>query len=250
MTSSILLPGDAISAPTPSQSGKPNAKPKPLTLGPGLRYTPPSTITATIPGLPSHDLRKNALWLDPNGLGRYVPHAGDLVIGTVHHSSLDTFHVSLAPYTSLATLPQLAFENATRKTRPQLQSGSLVYARVSGASKHVDTELECFYSGSTGKADGLGELTGGMLFAISLGLCRRLMMGRTRDDGGICVLEECGARGLKFEVAVGRNGLVWVKADGVKRTLAVGRALQETDIKALTLDEQEKLVKKIIRDVA
>jgi exosome complex component RRP40 len=154
----------------------------------------------------------------------------------------------VTPYTPNASLPQLAFEGATKKTRPQLGPGALVYARVSLANRHMDPELECV-SATTGKAEGLGPLTGGMVFDISLGLARRLLMARTREAGGIAVLELLGAEGLAFETAVGRNGKVWVGSESIKTVVLVGRALRETDEKGLGVEQQKKLVQKLVKEM-
>ena len=176
---------------------------------------------------------------------QYIPQPSDLVLATVHHSSTDFFSCSITPHTAFAQLPQLAFEGATKKSRPQLNSGSLVYARIASTSKHTETEIAC-YNPSTGKSEGMGELKGGMVFDVSLGMARRLMMAKQKDEGKIAVLEEIAGR-VAFEVAVGRNGKVWVKSDGVKETLLVGKALQETDTKGLSVEEQVKFVKKLMK---
>jgi exosome complex component RRP40 len=168
------------------------------------------------------------------------------VIATIHHSSVDVYYASITDYTSYASLPQLSFEGATKKNRPQLVQGSLVYARVSLANKHMDPELECM-SSSTGKSDGLGPLTGGMLFSVSLGMARRLMMPKPTEQGRLVVLDEFGDADVAFEIAVGRNGKVWVNSKNVKTTLAVGKAIQDTDEKGLSMDEQKKLVKKLAK---
>jgi len=126
-----------------------------------------------------------------------------------------------------------------------LNAGDLVYARVSAASDYLDAvELECV-SATTGKSDGLGPLKDGMVFEISLSMARRLMLGK---KGGCVLLEVLGER-TAFEVAVGRNGRVWVGAGEIIVVVAVGRALQETD--KLDLDEkaQKKLVDRLLRDV-
>src|SRR5687767_5359124 len=115
---------------------------------------------------------------------QYVPRAGELVIGTVQRSTADAYFVTLTDYTAPALLPHLSFESATKKTRPILAAGALVYARVSLANRHLDAEIECV-SSSTGKADGLGPLTGGMVFNVSLGMARRLMMPK---GSGLVVL--------------------------------------------------------------
>ena len=102
------------------------------------------------------------------------------------------------------------------------------------------------YNPSTGKSEGLGELKGGMVFEISLGMARRLLMAKSKEEGGLVVLEEL-AEQLAFEVAVGRNGKIWVNSGGVRETLLVGRALQETDREGLKVEGQRKLVKKLLR---
>ena len=169
------------------------------------------------------------------------------MLAIVHHSSTDVFHCAITPYTTFAQLPQLAFEGATKKTRPQLSSGSLIYARVSAASKHLDPEIVC-YNPSTGKSEGMGELKGGMVFDLSLGMARRLLMHKQREEGGIAILEEIAEK-MPFEIAIGRNGKAWIKSEGVKNVLLVGRALQETDQKVLGLDEQTRLAKKLLREI-
>ena len=94
----------------------------------------------------------------------------------------------------------------------------------------------------------MGELKGGMVFNVSLGMARRLLLAKQREEGGISVLEEIAEK-VAFEVAVGRNGKVWVKSRGIKETLSVGKALQETDAQRLGLEEQVKLVKKLLRQL-
>lgn len=166
-------------------------------------------------------------------------------------------------------LPHLAFPGATKKTRPQLSSGCTVYARVSLANKHMDPELEC-YDAESQKAEGFGELKGGMVFNVSLGMARRLLGDGKKirqlrlrqrkaeaekreeklvmDDedisNGMEVLEELG-RVLSFEVAVGRNGRVWVDSEEPKITLCVGRCIQQSEF--LTGREQKALVKEALK---
>lgn len=257
----FVLPGDVI-----DPSNIPSHPKKALNLGPGLRHILPNTILPTVAGQLVTDRKKNTIWVEYNGghasfpsmvpftvhkltsmLSQYVPAHGDLVIGQVHHGAADFYYVQLAPYTSNALLPVLAFEMATKKTRPQLAAGQLVYARVSLANKHMDAELECV-NPATGKADGLGPLTGGMLFTVSLGFARRLLMPKSTTEGGVVVLEELGKLGLGFEIAVGRNGKVWVKSEAVKTIVIVGRALREADEGKLDVDAQRTLVKKVARE--
>ncbi|KAI5364586.1 Putative exosome complex RNA-binding protein 1/RRP40/RRP4 [Septoria linicola] len=239
MASTVLLPGDAI----PSEL-LPKSKKGTLTLGPHLRHLPPSTLLSTSSGTLQVDHKKSALWLEhPNG--RYLPAVNDLVIAQIHHSSTDTYHCSLTPHTPYALLGQLAFEGASKKTRPQLKSGDLVYARVSKASKWEDTEIECVNS-NTGKGEGMGPLTGGMMFNVSAGFARRLMLGAKK--GGIVVLDVVGEK-VKFEVAVGRNGRVWIDSGSVKETVAIGRLLVSADEQGWEEEKQRSEVKRILREI-
>lgn len=99
----------------------------------------------------------------------------------------------------------------------------------------MDPELVCL-NPSTGKSEGMGELKGGMVFGLSLGMSRRLLAKRKINEGALVILEEI-AKKLAFEIAIGRNGLVWVKAEGIKETLLVGKALQESDTAMLGVEE-------------
>ncbi|KAL6712527.1 exosome non-catalytic core subunit rrp40 [Coniothyrium glycines] len=235
----VVLPGDVIpQAALPTGTGKK----KTLTLGPGLRHIPPETVVTTIAGALTTDNKKNAASVEYNS-GRYTPYAGDLVIATVNSSAAENFNCLLSPNTPFATLPHLAFEGATKKTRPLLQPNSLVYCRVASAGKDLPAELTCV-DPSTGKGEGLGLLKSGMLFKISLSMARRMLSAR----GGIRLLEAFGAK-AGFEVTVGRNGLVLVDAGNVKTTLAIGQAIQEVDERALGDEGQKKLAVEYLKKI-
>ena len=236
-----LLPGDEVDASQLPQSQK-------RRLGAGLKQDISSgSVAAVAGGLLQVDQKKRTAQIG-NPHYRYVPYAGDLVIAQVHHSSMDFFHLSIAPHTPQAILPQLSFEGATKKTRPQLKANDLVYSKVTAAQKNMEVELSCV-NPSTGKSepDGLGPLNGGMVFDVSTGLATRIL----RKDG-VVVLEELGEK-LRggFEVAVGKNGKVWADCPegGARGICAVGRCLQETERLSLTEKEQRKLVTKVINDL-
>lgn len=272
----IVLPGDDID---PAVLLPPSDK-KPLRLGPGLRLQRPSgDVVPTVAGLLAGDRRKNLLWVESGGGGggRYAPSTGDLVVGQVQHASADQAVVALANHDApplRAVLPVLAFAGASRKNRPDLQPGTLVYARVAFAARHMDTELECV-DPATGKADGLGPLLGGMLFPLSLLMARRLLMASSAASG-IVVLDALADEGLAFETAVGRNGRLWVRSavpgsstapgsgsgsgsadkqphssqtssQNTRTVILVGRAVTATDVGNLDPDQQRALVRKLVR---
>lgn len=172
-----------------------------------------------------------------------MPFAGDLVIATVQGSAAEAFNCILTPNTPYATLPHLAFEGATKKTRPQLPPNSLVYCRIASAGKDLPAELTCV-DPSTGKGEGLGLLKGGMLFKVSLGMARRMLAAK----GGLTLLETIGAK-VGFEVTVGRNGFVHVDGGNVKTTLAIGQAIQVVDQRALGDEGQRKIAAEALKTI-
>lgn len=240
-STAIVLPGDIISADQLPTSAK-------RKIGRGIQQETGSDIfISSIGGLLEVDFRKkNAYVLTPDA--RYLPKAGDLVIAQVRQATADFFHLHINAHSPQAFLPSLAFEGASRKTRPQLKNGDVVYAKVVFAQKGMEVELTCV-NPSTGKSepDGLGKLSGGMIFDVSPGLADRLLRKQ-----GVTALDELGSK-LQggFEIAVGRNGKVWVDCpeSGVKGIVAVGKCLQEMDDYELTQKEQKKLVTKIITDL-
>lgn len=274
-TPSILLPGDQV----PSDA-LPSTTSNPLRLGSGVRLlSQPSThnnnnrnnsssqkhvIVATHAGLLSTDPKRNLVTVNSFPTRRYIPTANDLVIAQVHRSSQDFFHCIITPHAPLAVLGQLAFEGASKKTRPLLKPGDLVYARVLsvGVGAGTEVELTCV-NPATGKAEpgGLGPLMGGMVFDVSTGLAARLMKASSSsaaEAGTVVAVEELG-RKLEskggFEIAVGRNGRVWVDCSsnneiGVRVTVALGQCLAELDRRSnMTGAEQRKLVSRILRDL-
>ena len=85
------------------------------------------------------------------------------------------------------------------------------------------------------------------MFDVSLSMARRLLAKEQREEGGVAVLEEVAGKGVGFEIAVGRNGKVWVGGAGVRETLVVGRALREVDEGGLGVEEQVVLVRRLLR---
>ena len=136
--------------------------------------------------------------------------------------------------------------------------GSLIYGRISRIDRGQDPELECT-DPNTGKAEDYGEVKGGMVFPVSAALARRLLgdgkkMRKLRVgtwDGvakgtGLEVLEELGKK-VGFEIAVGRNGRVWVDSEDVRVTVLVGRCLGDAEF--LTGEEGRRLVRERVREL-
>ncbi|EDV32532.1 uncharacterized protein Dana_GF14006 [Drosophila ananassae] len=202
----IVMPGERIA------SIEEVAKTKRVILGPGLRRVD-DTVVASKAG-PLRHKEPNTFWVD-NYQRRYVPARGDLVLGIVRSKAGDLYRVDIgAPET--ASISYLAFESATKKNRPDLNPGDLIYARVLNASADIEPELVCV--NSNGKRGKLGVLPDGFFFKCSLNLGRVLL----REN---CPILAAITRQLPYEIAVGVNGRIWVKAHSLRETVALAKAI-------------------------
>ena len=177
------------------------------------------------------------LFTTPSGHPHLLSHAAD------------AFGVDIgAPFR--AALPLLAFEGATKRNRPALAPGDLVYCRVEGACRDLDPALTCM--DAAGKVGGAGESCGGEWVSVGgrahstlrsaphgprhpalptprLAVSCPQASGFGPLKGGTlievstsharallarppaAVLAALGAA-LQFEAAVGLNGRVWIDA--------------------------------------
>ena len=148
---------------------------------------------------------------------RYIPARGECVVGVVMTKAGDTFRVDIGT-AEPASLSYLAFEGATKKNRPDVKVGDLVYAKLLVASRDMEPELVCV--DSYGKKAGLGVLSGGgLVFGVPLHLVRRLLAPESD------LLKALGTS-TPFEVAVGMNGRVWVRARSVRETVCLAQAIE------------------------
>lgn len=198
----IVLPGDLVGRITDLK----------IRLGSGL-IQHQDYIVATKAGYLRNPTTKY-YWVE-NLQKRYVPALEDMVIGIVIDKHAESFKVDIGS-AQAATLPVTAFEGATKKNRPNLQVGSLVYCRVVLANKDMEPELSCM--SVRNKAEGYGELVDGYMVRTSLTLAYRLL------DENCAVLQQLG-RVMPYEIAVGMNGRVWVKASSYSAALVVLQAI-------------------------
>lgn len=158
------------------------------------------------------------LWVD-GCAKRYIASAGDPVVGVVAERFGENLAVDIGA-AARATLPALAFENATRRNRPNLKVGDLVLARVVAAGGDVDPELSCV--DANGVAGGYGPLKGGIAFRTSTAVARALLRKKSPPPVLTALAEV-----VAYDMAAGLNGSVWVDAPaGISETLFVARAIE------------------------
>ncbi|GAA6002864.1 exosome non-catalytic core subunit RRP40 [Rhodotorula paludigena] len=206
----VLLPGD----PLPSSS---SASSSSLHLGPGLSTSTATAaaakgkgkeradVAATRAGLLGHlEQGDKERWWIEGTLKRYTPQPPEPVLGIIIARHAEGYRVDIGS-SQAASLDALAFEGATKRNKPNLKVGTLVYAHLLSTPSFSEPELSCV-DPATQKAAGFGELQGGFLIrGVELGRCRALLAPKNP------ILSTLGAR-FPFEVAVGMNGRVWVKA--------------------------------------
>ena len=206
----LVIPGDEVTDVDQIEDGVN------LILGPGLAREG-SQVFCTRCGILRKRVNPKAavFWVDCHSK-RYVANRGENVIGVVVGKAGDSFRVDIGT-SEPATLSFLAFEGATKKNKPNIANGDVVYAKVMTASKDMESELVCV--DAYGKKAGLGELTGGgFLFTVPLHLVRRLLSPESN------LLKLLGQT-LKFEIAIGMNGRIWVRAPMPKETICIANAI-------------------------
>ena len=186
-------------------------------------------------------------WRVDGSMRRYVPLAEDAVVGTVVGRSGTSYRVDIGA-AAPALLDTLAFDGATKRNRPQLEVGALVYARVALTRKDMDTQLTCRAPEGAPRRDWttfealFQELKEGHVFAASTGLARALLgaergggAGGANGDaaeapptGPESVLGVLGSK-LAFELAIGANGRVWVNSPRAAHTILVANAIRGSE---------------------
>ena len=157
------------------------------------------------------------------------------------------FIVSTLEAAHPALLSNLEFEGSTKRNRPYLKPGAVVYARVT--STVLDPILSCKLGpkdvGIVSRKDWMtneglyGELKGGTLQKIPLGLARELLSPHS------VVLAELSK--LPFEVCIGVNGYLWIHSEHPSYTILVSNAIVNSQV--LTEEQTRGMVRSLIKTV-
>ncbi|XP_066478456.1 exosome complex component RRP40 [Tiliqua scincoides] len=241
----VVLPGDVLLLPThPEEDGErlrlATGGPQKgrLVCGPGLRRGRDGLLVVKCGLLryraPGGGAGSGTFWVDSQQK-RYVPVKGDHVIGIVTAKAGDIFKVDVGG-SEQASLSYLAFEGATKRNRPNVQVGDLVYGQFIVANKDMEPEMVCI--DSSGRANGMGVIgQDGFLFKVSLGLIRKLLAP------GCAIIQDLGQL-YPFELVLGMNGRIWVKAKTIQQTLIVANVLEACE--HLTPEQRKETVAKLL----
>ncbi|RKP01496.1 hypothetical protein CXG81DRAFT_517, partial [Caulochytrium protostelioides] len=149
----------------------------------------------------------------------YVPATKDLVVGTVVSRHAEHYRVQIGA-AHLATLGILEFEGATKRNRPQLEQGALVYAQVLRAHKNMEPELTCVHM-ATGQASGLGELPAACATVVTVPLHTALALLNPQNG-----LFNVMADHFDFTTSVGLNGRIHIQGSEFNDVITLQLALQ------------------------
>lgn len=252
-----------------SGSGSGSPKLSHIKLGKGLFYQPSTqTIHVTMAGTllqnnnsPSNQNNHNNKGSNSKTITyhirantkRYIPKLNDRIVGIIEERYGDCYKVNIFGAHS-ALLPQLAFENATKRNKPNLITGATVYCRVDKIFPHdncMEPLLSCQVSSTNKHNDGganrkdwmtdentYGELKGGTHIPISLGLARQLLQPS-------CVVLQSLGKYLAFEIAIGVNGICWIHSPDVTTTVLICNAIQNSEV--MTAEQVRGMVRDLVQ---
>ena len=164
----------------------------------------------------------------------YSAKEGDIVIGIISQKTYDMYRVNIMANKE-ASLNSIDFEGATRKTKPNLNVGDVVFARVEKENKYSNVTLTCkSLTNSKGWSTGestYGELKGGKLYDYNRYLCLKLL----DNKDFIHRLKECVE---KLNLKIGYNGRIWIKTQNIQDNPKVFKAIKE----GVNLNNEEREV--------
>jgi len=152
----------------------------------------------------------------------YSPKEGDIIIGIISQKSYETYRVNILSSRE-ANLNSIDFQGATRKSKPNLNAGDVIYAKVEKVNKYTNATLTC--KGSNNSKDWAsgestyGPLKEGKVYEFNRYLCLKLL----ENNEFVKRLKEC-VQGLNLKI--GFNGRIWIKTDKIELIPKVFEAIK------------------------
>jgi exosome complex component RRP40 len=274
---SVVIPGDSAMpyiADVASIRKDSFASPSSVRIGTGLRQDHKQRVHATCAGRLVHrqtpiaattnpaqqeEGSANVYFVEPlhSGKRRYRPALEDRIVGIVvdrmgTDGGVDLYRIEIRA-SHYAILSNLHFEGASKRNKPQLQPGQLIYARIQSCDDSLlDPTLSCV-NGPLDRGvprkdwmtqEGVyGELRGeGTLCRISPRFARQLLDPTGQDN--VVLTELAHYKNLVFELAIGVNGFVWIHATVPEYTVLIQNALQNSEV--LTAPQIRAMVQNLV----
>lgn len=221
----IVLPGNDVSDIVFKEG---TCKKSEKTIGPGLKTVDNKIIVCNSGVLRCKD--DKYFWVEYYKK-KYIPIKDEVIVGTVFSKTSEMYKVDIGA-AELATLPNLAFTNATKKNRPDLKVGNVLAAKVKIATPFMESSISCVeYANSVI----LGQLENGFVITVSVNYALHLKKSSSS------LLYRLG-QFVSYEIVVGANGKIWINSASIRTTIAIG----STILNAEYLEEEDipNLVKK------
>mmetsp|Transcript_12360 Transcript_12360/g.15256 ORF Transcript_12360/g.15256 Transcript_12360/m.15256 type:complete len:327 (+) Transcript_12360:229-1209(+) len=294
----IVLPGDdvtsliqnIVSSSTSSNTATATTttkKSKTVKLGMGLSYRLTQTgtdtndnqhIYATIAGRLQHfhHIKSSTLtFYVLHNHKRYKPLKNDFVIAIVEERMGMYYRMTIpnSIYNSNQTLLHItSFDGATKKNRPVLNKGDLVYGRIVVCNDYMsEIEISCMVtntndssntrsSGSGGvdvmggastkdwmtNENTFGQLKNGTCISISIGLAQELLHPNNVVLDELASSSSSGSN-IPFEVCIGMNGYLYVHSSRPEYTIMICNAILNSQV--MTEGQVRSMVQSLIQTV-
>jgi exosome complex component RRP40 len=219
--SNRVLPGDDVTMTIAEYDGIENNK---VELGNGLRHHR-NRVVCTCAGTLKHRAPAH-YFVEEKNKKQYYPREGDQVVGVIEDRGGEVYRVNI--FSGIpAVMSRLAFDGATKRNRPELKKGDIVYCRVLSARLDTDVELSCMATTGIKKDWSSGEATyQGLGEGI---ICRTTILFAEKLLHPQCpVLNQLGGK-VAFELAIGANGIVWVAAQTISESVLVKNVIENAN---------------------
>lgn len=181
---------------------------------------------------------------DPNeevfkSLGKYYsPKVDDPVIGIIVQKSSEFYKVDIGTYT-YAILNANEFEGATKKQKPNLNMGDLIFSRVLKVNKFDAPLLSCIspheHKNWASGESFFGNLKGGNLFDFP----KINTWDFYRENFALNRLNDV----VNYEIIIGFNGKMWINSDSAENIFNVYEILMNS------LNQTKEQIEKTIHEV-
>lgn len=170
-------------------------------------------------GKPLEEADEEIFW----SVGKYyAPKLDDFVIGTITQKSGEFYKLDINSYTS-GLLNSIDFEGATKKTKPNLNVGDLVFCRISKINKFDAPSLSCVSQlNNKNWASGesfFGPLKDGFVFKYDKHYAGELYRP---DNYALNRLSDV----CSYDIAIGHNGRYWINSTSSKDITNINEVIQ------------------------
>lgn len=156
----------------------------------------------------------------------YIPKLGDYLIGIVVADKSENLGVDINSFSDCYISKFTDFKHASKSSCPNIQCGALLYMIVKAVSSDAsNVRASCINSMDikswVNYENYLGELIDGCMFEVNQAITHSLL-------GDKCYILDFIGEDIKYEIAIGHNGRIWIKTDDPLDTNLIYRALMMT----------------------